>query len=94
MYNPKPIDTTDVILPKKLLELTEILAANVHDNWALGRIKEGWKYSEVEDLTLKRTPLLVKYENLPESEKEYDRNTALETVKILFKLGFIKGIQI
>ena len=86
-YVPKPIDTSDVVLPAELLELTELLAANVHDTWAKGRIEEGWTYGLAKNPALKTTPLLVEYEKLPESEKAYDRNTALETIKVLFKLG-------
>ena len=37
-YNPKPIDTSDIILPKELLTLTEMIAENVYDVWAVGRI--------------------------------------------------------
>ena len=44
MYEPKPIDTSDVILPEDLLELIEKIAENVHNVWAKGRIEEGCKY--------------------------------------------------
>ena len=88
MYKPEPIDTSDIVLPKELLELTEKIAENVHDVWAVGRIKEGWKLGLVKDGEAKTTPLLIPYGELPESEKEYDRNTALETVKLIIKLGY------
>lgn len=88
MYNPKPIDTSDVALPEELLSLTEKIAENVHDVWAVGRISEGWTYGETKDAEKKTTPLLVPYGELPESEKEYDRNTALETVKLIIKMGY------
>lgn len=88
MYKPKPIDTSDVALPKELLELTEKIAENVHDVWAVGRIKEGWKFGPVKDGEAKITPLLIPYEELPDSEKEYDRKTALETIKLIKKLGY------
>ena len=88
MYNPKPIDTSDVLLPKELVALTEKIAENVHDVWAVGRIAEGWKYGEKKDAEKKTTPLLVPYSELAESEKEYDRNTALETIKLIIKMGY------
>lgn len=88
MYEPKPIETKDILLPEELLSLTEKIAENVHDVWALGRIKEGWIYGEKKDAEKKTTPLLVPYHELPESEKEYDRNTALETIKVIIKLGY------
>lgn len=88
MYEPKPIDTSEVKLSENLLALTEKIAKNVHDVWAQGRISEGWTLGEVKDPEKKTTPLLVPYEDLPESEKEYDRNTALETLKLIVKLGY------
>lgn len=88
MYSPKPIDTSEITLPDELLELTERIAENVHDVWAVGRIAEGWIYGEIKDSEKKTTPLLVPYSDLPESEKEYDRNTALETLKLIVKLGY------
>ena len=87
-YTPKPIDTTDIKLSAELLELTEKIAENVHDVWAVGRIAEGWTYGPVRDETEKETPCLVSYAELPESEKEYDRKTALETLKLIMKLGY------
>ncbi len=88
MYEPKPIDTSDVSLPDDLLELTEKIAENVHDVWALGRISEGWTWGEKRDNEKKTTPMLVPYGDLPESKKEYDRKTALETLKLIIKLGY------
>ncbi len=87
-YQPKPVDTKDVILSEEILKLAEKLAKNTHEVWAIGRINEGWKYGIVRDDKLKTTPCLVSYESLPESEKEYDRNTAIETLKLIQKLGF------
>ena len=87
-YIPKPIDTGDIHLPEELLALTEIIAENVHEVWAAGRIAEGWTYGEKKDADKKTTPLLIPYDELPESEKEYDRNTALETIKMIMKIGY------
>lgn len=88
MYEPKPIDTSDVILPEELLALTEKIAENVHEVWAAGRISEGWTYGSKKDAEKKTTPLLVPYDELPDSEKDYDRNTALETLKLIVRLGY------
>ena len=88
MYNPKPVDTSDIILDDDLLKLRELIAKNVHDVWAIGRINEGWTYGDKKDVDKKKTPLLIPYEELPESEKEYDRNTAYETLKLIIKLGY------
>lgn len=88
MYAPQPIDTTNIILPDDLLELTEKIAENVHEVWSKGRIAEGWTYGEKRDDNKKETPCLVPYSELPENEKEYDRNTALETIKTILSLGY------
>lgn len=88
MYKPEPINTEGVKLSSEILELSEILAKNVHDNWAKERIKQGWKYGEKRDDMKKETPCLVEYEKLPEEEKLYDRETAMETLKVIQKLGY------
>ena len=87
-YTPKPIDTSDVQLPAEMNQLVEQLARNVHDNWAIGRIKEGWTYGTQRDDKNKKHPCLVDYDDLPENEKEYDRSTAVETIKLILKLGW------
>jgi len=87
-YFPTPIDTTDVELNDELKQLVEQLARNVHDNWAIGRINDGWTYGPTRNDALKHHPCLVDYDDLPENEKEYDRNTAVETLKLILKLGW------
>lgn len=87
-YKPQPIDTTDVVLPEELNLLAEQIAKNVHEVWSLGRMTEGWTYGESRNDALKQHPCLVAYEELSESEKDYDRHTALETLKLITKLGF------
>ena len=88
MYKPQPGDTSEVILPEELLQLTEKIAENVHEVWALGRIKDGWTYGEIRDDANRQTPCLVPYDELSEEEKEYDRNTAMETLKLIVALGY------
>lgn len=87
-YIPNPINISDVQLPEKMNLLVEQLARNVHDIWAIGRIKEGWTYGPQRDDENKKHPCLVDYDELPESEKEYDRSTAVETIKLILKLGW------
>ena len=87
-YTPAPIDTGSVELPAELTALTEKLAENTHDIWAAGRLRDGWQYGPERNDTKKTNPTLVPYAQLPESEKQYDRNTALETLKVILKLGF------
>ena len=87
-YTPTPIDTSDVKLDDELTKLVEQLARNVHDNWAQSRLNEGWTYGPERNDTLKQHPCLIDYDDLPEIEKDYDRNTAIETLKLILKLGW------
>ena len=87
-YMPQPINTNSIELSPELQELTEQIAANVHEVWAAGRIAEGWKYGSKRDDERKEHPYLVPYDDLPESEKDYDRKTAIETLKAISLLGF------
>lgn len=87
-YTPQPIDTIGVELPKELEPLVEQMSKNVHDVWAETRILQGWTYGEQRNDELKTHPCLVPYEELPDSEKEYDSNTSIGTLKLIMKLGF------
>ena len=87
-YIPKPIDTADITLSAELQELTEEMARNVHEVWSRTRINDGWTYGPERNDAQKKHPCLVPYDELPESEKEDDRNTSQETLKLILKLGF------
>ncbi len=87
-YMPRPADTSEVRLPEELLPLIEEIARNVHEIWAQNRMNEGWTYGVRRDDNAKKHPCLVPYEELPESEKEYDRATSQETLKLILKSGF------
>lgn len=88
-YTPNPADTSQVEIPVELLPLVEEMAKNVHEVWAKNRMAEGWTYGPVRDDARKQTPCMVAYEDLPESEKDYDRATSQETLKLIMKLGFV-----
>ena len=87
-YVPQPMDTSDVQLPEEFNFLVEQMAKNVHEVWAQSRMKQGWTYGEERSDVLKQHPCLIPYEELSEVEKAYDRDTALETLKLISKLGF------
>ena len=88
MYTPKPIKTEDVTLDPDLLALSEQIAKNTHEVWAAGRIADGWSYGAVRDDAQKKHPCLIPYEELSEEEKDYDRATSLEALKLAVKLGY------
>ena len=87
-YIPKPAQTDDIVLSEELNGLVEAMAKNVHDVWAESRISQGWTYGPERNDALKTHPCLVPYEDLPEVEKAYDRDTAVGTLKLICKLGF------
>jgi hypothetical protein len=87
-YKPRPIDTTGVTLSPEIIQLTERLAEHAHDVWGSKRLAEGWRYGPRKDGDNKETPLLVPYDELPDSEKQYDRALAQETLKALLALGY------
>lgn len=88
LFIPQPADTAEVKLSERLKELSELIAENVHNVWAAGRMAEGWTYGEQRDEQKKQHPCLIPYDMLSENEKSYDRNTAIETLKLIIKLGF------
>ena len=77
-YEPHPVDTSDISLPAELTPLIDDMCRNVHEVWAATRIAQGWTYGA----------RLVPYDDLTDEEREFDRNTSLETIKLILKLGF------
>ncbi len=86
-YQPRPLDTSRVELAEDLQNLVERFAEHLHDVWALRRMSEGWTYGPERDDANKEHPDLVPYAQLPDSEKEYDRKSAQETLRALIALG-------
>lgn len=87
-YTPSPVDTSSIELSEDLLQLTEAMARNVHEVWAATRIAQGWTWGAERNDTLKHHPCLIPYDRLSEEEREYDRNTAVETLKLIRSLGY------
>ena len=86
-YIPNPINLDGVTLPDELTELTEYLAENAHEEWAKLRISEGWTFAPVTNKALKQSFDLIPYCELLDSEKEYDRKMAMNTLRLLYKIG-------
>lgn len=87
-YTPKPVDLTDVTLTDDLIELQEAMAENAHEVWSQNRIAEGWTYGIRRDDIKKQNPDLVPYDRLSDGEKQYDREMAMKTLKLVKKLGY------
>lgn len=87
-YIPKPLELADVDLSEDLMSLAETMARNVHEQWATTRIEQGWRYGAQRSDSRKEHPCLVPYDELEESERIYDRNSAISTLKLITKLGY------
>jgi hypothetical protein len=87
-YKPKPQMMTISDFSPDIQALIELMAKNVHEEWAEGRIREGWEYGESRDDQLKKHPTLMPYEKLPKSEKDFDRRTVLAALSMLVKKGY------
>jgi RyR domain len=87
-YQPSPLETSFVMLSPEIQALTERLAENAHDHWARQRLADGWSYGLVRDDINKHHPCLIPYQDLPEVEKVYDRQTAMGTLKAIVALGY------
>ncbi len=88
MYRPNPIDTSDVKLDPEIEALGEMLAINTHEVWAQNRLDDGWVWGPVRDDEKMSHPCLVPYDQLPEREKDYDRATSVQALKLIIKLGY------
>lgn len=88
IYEPYPINLDDIFLSDDLTELQEAIAENAHEVWAKNRSDEGWTYGPERNDATKETPDMLPYCNLPEGEKRYDREMAMQTLKLVRKLGF------
>lgn len=87
-FKPSTVDTSSVTLPGELQALVELLAENTHNVWARQRLLDGWSYGRNRDDVSRKHPCLIAYDQLTEGEKEYDRHTAVETLKVALKLGY------
>ncbi len=87
-YQPKLIDTSRVEISEEMRTLIEVLAENAHDLWARDRIAGGWRWGPDRNDSLKLHPCLVRYNELPESEKNVDRSVVLGTLKAILASGY------
>lgn len=87
-YDPQPPDLGGVDLPAELLDLVEVLAEQVHEVWARGRLDDGWTWGPERSDETHEHPCLVPYDELPEGERDYDRRTALGTIRAILARGY------
>ena len=83
-YKPNPVDLSEIKLDAELSEDVEKISCHIHEVWAKNRIENGWEYDNADE----NHPCLIKYEDLPEAEKNLDRATVTQTIKMLLHLGY------
>ncbi len=88
-YTPHPVDTSRVKLPSSVLDLCELIAENCHEVWSMGRIAQGWRWGPVRDNARKLHPDLIPYGDLTEETKQYDRDTAFASIKVVLAMGYV-----
>ena len=87
-YKPAPADLSEVTLPESLTQLTEVIAENTHEVWSANRMAEGWTWGPARDDARLKHPNLLPYSELSEADKDYDRATAMNAIKLIVKMGF------
>ena len=66
----------------------EALSATEHDRWMAEKERGGWKYAPVADKPNLLHNLLIPYDELPEEEKQKDRDTLNNIPILLDKVGY------
>ena len=81
-------DNAKMMITPEIEALIEDIAKEVHASWVNLRSQDGWTYGPKRDDDTKQTPCMVPYDELPEDEKQYDRNTAQCTILALLAKGY------
>lgn len=87
-YQPHPVDLSGIRLDSMLQSDVETIARNIHETWADQRVRTGWVYGTKDNPERKTHRCLVEYDDLPESEKDMDRTTVTQTIKMLLQMGY------
>ncbi|XP_065188366.1 ryanodine receptor 3-like isoform X2 [Sycon ciliatum] len=91
-FIPNPVDTKNVVLPSDLMDCADMVARNVHENWALTKITNGWTFGE-RDNDAKTNPCICPYAELTPVDKDYDSRMVLQMMRTLIVLGYSVGID-
>lgn len=83
-----------VVSPDEFEQHVEVLARLEHTAWMNERLETGWSYAPGEKSLEQRThPCLVSWEQLPEAEKEKDRQQMRAVPAILSEAGLRLALQ-
>ena len=87
-YMPQPIVIDGIEIGEQLAELIDELSKNAHELWAAQRFTDGWSWGEHRDDKKKTHPCLIHYDELPDTEKVYDRKMVVGTLQAIIALGY------
>jgi hypothetical protein len=65
----------------------ERLAQAEHRRWVAQRREAGWTYAAVRDNRRKRHPMIIRWQKLPESERDKDRDAVRHIPDVLARVG-------
>ncbi|KAG9351877.1 hypothetical protein JZ751_023128 [Albula glossodonta] len=82
-FDPKPVETTNTIIPEKLDGFINKYAEYTHDKWAFEKIQNNWTYGEQLDENAKTHPMLRPYKTFSEKDKEIYRWPIKESIKAM-----------
>nr|XP_033809941.1 ryanodine receptor 1 isoform X4 [Geotrypetes seraphini] len=82
-FDPKPVETLNVIIPEKLDGFINKYAEYTHDKWAFDKIQNNWTYGEAIDEEAKTHPMLRPYKTFSEKDKEIYRWPIKESLKAM-----------
>lgn len=87
-YKFRPVDGREPVIHQFTPDEVEKLAILEHDRWVEEKLAAGWRYGPQRDNSRKLTPSLVPYDQLPESEKDKDRDPMRRIPALLAEAGF------
>ncbi|KAJ3590256.1 hypothetical protein NHX12_008210, partial [Muraenolepis orangiensis] len=82
-FDPRPVETTNTIIPERLDAFINKFAEHTHDKWAFEKIQNNWTYGEPLDDDAKTHPMLRPYKTFSEKDKEIYRWPIKESVKAM-----------
>ncbi|XP_057257160.1 ryanodine receptor 1-like, partial [Pezoporus wallicus] len=82
-FDPKPVETLNVIIPEKLDGFINKYAEFTHEKWAFDKIQNNWSFGEAVDEEAKTHPMLRPYKTFSEKDKEIYRWPIKESLKAM-----------
>uniref|UniRef100_A0A8C3HTP2 Ryanodine receptor 1 n=1 Tax=Chrysemys picta bellii TaxID=8478 RepID=A0A8C3HTP2_CHRPI len=82
-FDPKPVETLNVIIPEKLDTFINKYAEHTHEKWAFDKIQNNWTFGETIDEEAKTHPMLRPYKTFSEKDKEIYRWPIKESLKAM-----------